>query len=400
MKDYPYIYARRHTLRTNKEMRKTKQASSDSFVTSNYYGSMISDVKIKKKKSTKSDKEENSGDNSSKNTQSKIACIGVGGCGSNIVSYIHALENTNDVVFHAINTDKRHLMTKVPDGINRLLIGKKLTHGLGTGDDPEKGKEAAEENKEDIKRILEGKEIIYLIAGLGKGTGGGASIEIAKMASEMGIIALGIFVCAAFDEGKLAQKNALTSLEELQGVVDTNTIILNDKLQKLDGTFEEVEQKQTSIPANSVLIMSEIINTVFERNIDLSDARRALGRGGRSVMIREEAKGINRVDDILSNIQQNSNITERSIRNAKSILVCIVAHSKSRVDNQELKKIKDGIKRCLGRVPKIYLPGVNFDETLHKEAIRVLIVATSFADDNDSLAQLKQSYKEEQEEYF
>ena len=330
-----------------------------------------------------------------KNNQ--IAALAVGGCGSNILSYIYSAKTIDDVDFYAINTDKGHLEDKVHEGISKILIGKEITSGLGAGHDPQKGKKAVLKSEEQIKQILKGKNIIYLIAGLGKGTGGGASIEIAHIAKAMEIVILGIFVCAAFDEGELVQRNALKSLEELEDIVDTSTIILNDRLNNLEGTAAEVEQKQTSIPADSVRTVSEIISAVLKRNIDLNDAKRVLQKSGRTVFIREEANGGNRVQDILTKIQSKHNVTNCDIKGAEKILFCILAHSEAYIQNSEIFEIKKGIKKLLQILPDTYIPGIGFDQTLDKDSIRILMIATSFTDDNKAISELKESYKKEAE---
>lgn len=168
----------------------------------------------------------------------KILVIGVGGGGNNAVNRMIE-EGIQGVEFICINTDKQHLLNcKAPIC---LQIGEKLTKGLGAGADPEVGKAAAEENREEITDIVKGADMVFVTCGMGGGTGTGAAPIVAEISKDMGILTVGIVTKPFRFEARSRMNNALSGIEKLKQNVDTLIVIPNDKLL-------EIVDRRTSMP--------------------------------------------------------------------------------------------------------------------------------------------------------
>lgn len=206
-----------------------------------------------------------------------IKIFGIGGAGGNVVDYIaNNVALPSNVDIFALNTDKEALL-KI-NGINNLyLMAKKTLRGSGSGGDQKIGQMAAEESLEDIKKALIGTDILFLIAGLGKGTGSGATPIIAKAASEMGILVINIVnMPSIFAEGSSIYKNALNSLEILKAVECPITTISNDKI--INSDFESVSFVESFKKANCEVgnIINDLLTMICvpsEMNIDFADIK-------------------------------------------------------------------------------------------------------------------------------
>ena len=170
----------------------------------------------------------------------KIKVVGVGGGGSNAVDGMVDAK-INGVDFISVNTDKQALCRSKAE--YKVQIGEKLTKGLGAGADPEVGRKAAEESKNEIIKLLEDSEMVFITAGMGGGTGTGAAPVIAQLAKEMGKLTVGVVTKPFTFEGRKRMKQAETGIEELKSKVDTLITIPNDRLL-------QVVQKNTSMPVS------------------------------------------------------------------------------------------------------------------------------------------------------
>ena len=159
----------------------------------------------------------------------KIKVIGVGGAGSNAVNRMIELD-IKSAQFACVNTDQQALMLSRVAPENRLSIGKNLTKGLGAGSDPEVGEKAAEESKDEIEKLVEGVDLLFIAAGMGGGTGTGAAPVIAKTAKEKGCVTVAVVTKPFAFEGKKREENAKKGIANLSKYVDTIVIIPNDKL--------------------------------------------------------------------------------------------------------------------------------------------------------------------------
>ena len=203
----------------------------------------------------------------------KILVIGVGGGGNNAVNRMIE-EGIQGVEFVCINTDKQHLLNcKAPVC---LQVGEKLTKGLGAGADPEVGKAAAEENREEITEIVKGSDMVFVTCGMGGGTGTGAAPIVAEISKELGILTVGIVTKPFRFEARSRMNNALSGIEQLKNNVDTLIVIPNDKLL-------EIVDRRTSMPdalkkADEVLQqgvqgITDLINVPGLINLDFADVR-------------------------------------------------------------------------------------------------------------------------------
>lgn len=221
----------------------------------------------------------------------QIKVLGIGGGGSNAVNRMIEA-GIQGVEFVAINTDAQALMlSRAP---TRVRIGDKLTKGLGSGSDPEIGQKAAEESSDDVYEVLQDADMVFLTAGMGGGTGTGASSVIAQVAREVGALTIGVVTRPFSFEGTQRQRTALQGIEQLKEHVDTLIVIPNDRLL-------EVADKRTSLQdafrmADDVLRqgiqgISELITVPGLINLDFADVRTIMSEGGAALMAVGRAQG-------------------------------------------------------------------------------------------------------------
>jgi len=210
--------------------------------------------------------------------EAKIMVIGAGGAGNNCIKRLTEMGVCGATTV-AVNTDVKHLSVTTAD--KKVLIGKELTRGLGAGGYPDVGKRAAEESEKDIRKMLDGVDMIYLVAGLGGGTGTGAAPAIAKMAKEMGAIVIGCTTMPFKIEGARMGK-AEDGLYQLRQVCDTVIVIENDRLLKIAG---DLPLEQAFAVADNLI--STIIKGVTETialpslvNLDYADVKTIMHSGG------------------------------------------------------------------------------------------------------------------------
>jgi len=224
----------------------------------------------------------------------QIKVVGIGGGGSNAINRMIE-EGLQGVEFIAVNTDAQALM--LSNAPRRVRIGEKLTKGLGSGGDPEIGRKAAEESSDDLYEVLKGSDMVFLTAGIGGGTGTGASPIIGKIAKEVGALTIGVVTKPFSFEGRRRQQVAEEGIEALKGNVDTLIVIPNDRLL-------EIVDKKTSIQqafkvADDVLRqgiqgISELITVPGLINLDFADVKTIMAEGGAALMAIGRGSGDNR----------------------------------------------------------------------------------------------------------
>ena len=212
----------------------------------------------------------------------KIFVVGCGGAGNNGVSRLYKM-GIKGAVTIAINTDKKHL--EIISADKRLLIGKELTRGLGAGGYPYKGKQAAEESAQEIKRNIDGCDMVFVVAGLGGGTGSGAAPVVAKIAKSLNAIVIGVVTMPFKIEGS-RQSKAEEGLANLRQVCDTVIVIENDKLLEIAG---EMPLQQAFAVADEIIVtmikgISETISTPSLVNLDYADVKAVMSDGGVAVV--------------------------------------------------------------------------------------------------------------------
>ena len=226
--------------------------------------------------------------------KSIIKVIGVGGGGSNAVNYMFN-QGIKDVEFVVCNTDSQALqMSPVP---NKLQIGINLTSGLGAGANPEKGKNAAIESKEEIRELLgDDTRMIFITAGMGGGTGTGAAPVIASVAQEMGILTVGIVTSPFGFEGRKKTKQANEGIDALKEYCDTVLVILNDKIKEIYGnlSIREAFGQADNVLTTASKGIAEIITVSGYVNVDFEDVKTVMKGAGAAVMGSSETTGENR----------------------------------------------------------------------------------------------------------
>ncbi|MCD6531229.1 cell division protein FtsZ [bacterium] len=215
----------------------------------------------------------------------RLMVIGVGGAGVNAVNRMIAA-GLGEVDFVVVNTDNQVLARSAAPV--KICIGKQLTRGLGAGGDPEIGQKAAEEDRDIIAEHLEGVDMLFITAGMGGGTGTGASPIIAKIAKEMDILTVAVVTKPFNFEGRKRLENAERGIENLKSIVDTLIVIPNEKLLSIverQTTFIEAFQKADEVLLNATQGISELITKPGYINLDFSDVRSILkDRGGDAIM--------------------------------------------------------------------------------------------------------------------
>ncbi len=256
----------------------------------------------------------------------QIAIVGVGGAGNNSMSRLERLGGLEGVNRIAINTDKLHL-----DSIScekKVLIGKSLTRGLGAGGSPEVGRKAAEIDREKLQRLLEGKNFVFLTAGMGGGTGTGASPIVAEVAKEAGAIVVAM-VSFPFEAERIRRKKAAEGIEELRNATDTVIVLENDKLLKYAGNLPVNDAFKTmdALIAGTIQGIAETVTKPSLVNLDFADLKAVMAEGGVAVMlVGETTKAENKPEAVVSDALDHP-LLEADYRGAKGALIHITGGS-------------------------------------------------------------------------
>ena len=255
-------------------------------------------------------------------SSAKIIVIGVGGAGNNAVNRM-VEEAIGGVEFVGVNTDKQALtLCKAP---TVLQIGEKITKGLGAGAQPEVGQKAAEESIEEVKKIIEGADMVFVTCGMGGGTGTGAAPVIAGAAKEMGILTVGVVTKPFRFEAKTRMNNALAGIENLKKAVDTLIVIPNDKLLEIVDrrtTMPEALRKADEVLQQAVQGITDLINLPALINLDFADVQTVMTDKGIAHIGIGEARGD---DKAMEAVQQavSSPLLETTIKGATHVIINI-----------------------------------------------------------------------------
>ncbi|WP_185872945.1 cell division protein FtsZ [Blattabacterium cuenoti] len=310
-----------------------------------------------------------------KNRSASIKVIGVGGGGSNALSYMFE-QGINGVDFIACNTDSQALQNNpVP---LKIQLGASITEGLGAGADPEIGEKAALESLEEIKNILDSNtKMTFITAGMGGGTGTGAAPIIAGISKEKGILTVGIVTIPFHFEGKMRLQQAQKGIESLRKNVDSLIVINNDKLRELYGNlgFKAGFAKADEVLTTAAKGIAEVITHHYKQNIDLRDTRTVLKESGTAIMGSAISIGENRAKEAVIQALDSPLLNDNKITGAKNVLLLIVS-GKIEITIDEIGIISDYIQAEAGNNANIIM-GLGEDEKL-EESISVTIVATGF----------------------
>ena len=303
----------------------------------------------------------------------KIKVIGVGGGGNNAVNQM-IVSDVDDVEYILVNTEKGILERANTNGCKTLQIGKEVAGGLGAGANPEVGEKSAKESIDDIDKILEGTDLLFLTAGMGGGTGTGAIPVIAEEAKKKGILTIGIVTKPFTFEGKLRKVRADIGIDKLKPNVNALIIISNDQLLK--NTENNVSilnafKMTDDILRQGIQSITDLINSVGTINVDFADVKTILEYNGYSYMGIGRASGENKIINATMNALNNP-LTECGIEGAKGVIF--------NIKGSEDISLED-INRSASLIGEKVSPDANvifgtvIDESLGNEVI-VTVVAT------------------------
>lgn len=303
-----------------------------------------------------------------------IKVIGVGGGGNNAVNRM-INSNIKGVEFVAINTDAQVL--KKSDATTKLAIGQKLTNGFGAGANPQIGARAAEESIDDIKKILEDADMVFVTAGMGGGTGTGAAPVVARLAREAGALTVGIVTKPFLFEGARRMDQAVAGIKELRQFVDSLVVIPNDRLRQMPETPRITLQNAFAI-ADDVLSqgtrsISDLINVPGFINLDFADVSSVMKDAGYAHMGVGYGSGKDKAEEAAKNAI-SSPLLETTIAGAHGILISVTASPDVSLDDVD---IASTIISNEAAPDANVIWGVNFDDEM-EDTMRVTIIATGF----------------------
>ena len=308
--------------------------------------------------------------------KSIIKVIGVGGGGSNAVNHMFN-QGIKDVEFVVCNTDLQALESSpVP---KRLQIGINLTEGLGAGANPEIGKNAAIESKEDIRELLgDSTRMVFITAGMGGGTGTGAAPVIAQVANEMNILTVGIVTAPFSFEGKKKMVSAEEGINELKEYCDTVLVILNDKLREVHGNLpiRDAFGQADNVLSTAAKGIAEIITVPGYVNVDFEDVRTVMENSGAAVMGSATISGEDRATRAAEMAISSPLLNNKDIYGAKKILLSIISGEEAELQMDELAQITDFMQDSAGDAAEVIF-GHGIDAELG-DSIRVTVIATGF----------------------
>ncbi len=308
-------------------------------------------------------------------TFARIKVIGVGGSGKNAVNHM-VNAKVKGIDFISVNTDAQDLHHSLAK--KKIHIGKNLTRGLGAGMNPEIGKRAAEETREEIQEALKGSDMVFVAGGMGGGTCTGAGPVVAKIAKEMGALTIGVVTKPFGFEGALRNKLADQGLAELRDAVDALVIIPNDRLMMV--ISKETTAKQAFTMSDEVLKqavegISDLITTPGTiANIDFADIRAILDNAGSALMGVGTGTGEKRAEDA-AKAAINSPLIDLSITGARGVLFSIAGG-----DDLTMFEIQDAAKvitESIDPEAKVIFGTVR-DDKLKKGEIKITVIASGF----------------------
>lgn len=249
----------------------------------------------------------------------KIKVIGVGGAGNNAITRMIE-DNVKGVSFYMINTETGTLKRSRTSNI--LQIGVQTTRGLGAGANEIIGERAAIENKEEIKEILRGADLVFITAGMGGGTGTGAAPIVAEIAKEMGILTIAIVTKPFMFEGKARRLRAEKGTERLKNNVDDLIVVLNDNLLKVTDskiTLNNAFSLADNILEQGITSITDLLTSIGEVNIDFADIKTTMGYRGKAYMGIGSAGGEKKIEEAVRQAIENP-LTESKIDDAKGVI--------------------------------------------------------------------------------
>jgi len=302
-----------------------------------------------------------------------IKVIGVGGGGSNAVSRM-AAEEIAGVELVAVNTDAQAL-THVSADV-RIRIGDRLTKGLGVGGDPARGERAAEESRDELKEAVRGAEMVFITAGMGGGTGTGASPILAEVARECGALTIGVVTLPFSFEGVKRLERAEAGITALREKVDTLIVIPNDRLLSIcdpKASFEDALRTADDVLRQAIQGISEVITLPGIVNLDFADVRRIMSEAGPALLAIGKGRGENRAIEA-ARAAITSPLLDVSIQGARGVLFNIVGGKN--LSLQEVHLAAQVVSEVVDPDAEVVF-GAAIDPDLGEE-VKVTVIATGF----------------------
>ena len=316
--------------------------------------------------------------NSNYDSGVKIKVIGVGGGGGNAVNRMIE-SNIQGVEFVTVNCDKQVLLTS--SAPTKIAIGEKVTKGHGAGSNPEVGKQAAEENLDDLKAILSGADMVFITTGMGGGTGTGAAPVVAKVAKEMGILTVGIVTKPFAFEGRKRMVQAENGIVNLREYVDSLVVIPNERLKLISEnriTLSNAFEYADDILRHGVQSISDLINIPGIVNLDFADVSSVMRDAGYAHMGVGTGTGRDKAE-VASKMAVSSPLLESSISGATGIIINVTASPDISLDEVETASAMISNE---AHPEATIIWGATFDNSL-EDTIKVTVIATGIRSDDE-----------------
>jgi len=304
----------------------------------------------------------------------RMKVIGVGGAGGNAVNRMID-EDLEGVEFISANTDAQVL--KSSRSQVTIQLGKKLTRGLGAGARPEIGRQALHESEDEVRKALEGADLVFITAGMGGGTGTGAAPIIGEIAREMGALTIGVVTRPFSFEGKKRMRQADQGLAELRRTVDTMIVVPNDRLMSVVGkgtSFRDALKRADEVLLHATQGISDLIRVSGEVNVDFADVRTIMASRGPALMGSGFGEGDNRAVEAAQEAISSPLLDDVTIAGAKGVLINITGGMDLAID--EVSQISTIIQEEAGDDAEIIFGAVH-DPALEGK-VRVTVIATGF----------------------
>ena len=305
------------------------------------------------------------------NQEASIKVIGIGGGGGNAVSHM-VTKGIQGVEFICANTDTQDLRNTKAE--TQLQIGINETQGLGSGSKPEIGRASAEEDRERIASVIDGANMLFIAAGLGGGTGTGASPVVAEIAQEKGILTVAVVNTPFTWEGEKRKENAKRGIDDLERFVDSLIVIPNDKLQTLGNRATVIGgfAAANNVLSNSVQGIAELITIPGHVNLDFADVKTVMAETGRGIIGMGTASGQDRGREAIEAAIQSPLLEDFKLEGAKGILINVTAGAD--LTGDEFEEIGEIVTGYASEDSEI-ITGFVVDDSL-QDSIRVTVVLT------------------------
>jgi cell division protein FtsZ len=304
----------------------------------------------------------------------RMKVVGIGGGGGNAVNRMIE-EHLDGVEFISVNTDAQALLGSKSDV--KIQIGKKLTRGLGAGARPEVGRQAVDENRDELSRVLSNTDLVFITCGMGGGTGTGAAPVVAELAREAGALTVGIVTRPFLFEGRKRMRQAEQGIAEMRKHVDTMIVVPNERLLAVVGKgipFQDALKKADEVLLHATQGISSLISVTGLVNVDFADVRTVMENGGSALMGTGMGRGENRAMEAAQQAISSPLLDNVSVSGATGVLVNISGGADLTLG--EVHQITELVHEAVGDDAEIIFGAVH--EPAMQGEIRVTVIATGF----------------------